>query len=1062
MQSSTEVLFGKMEILYENIFNLLNGFQQASLSNTNISIPIKNQDGTIKQIVINSFQQLQQELSRIDANFKSLINADNLSYTLESDGSISQQTKTSFINAEYLENFVIGDTCVADMVSHVDDLIFPNVKIPITINSKLNSDIYCKIFEISEGWENIGDNPTILDIDYLNQNGKIIYREVNRSLKLEKNQVKYFGKFTIESLKTISTNVFNILINDIKYTGINTIGNSIDLKVNDILVSKSGSSKYIINEIDKFLKTLIVTRISGSELLSVGIDALYFNETIIEKANVVGIPVKPAQSIVIFLSTENFKNISFPSIGIKINTIDYKIIYDNKTYTLDEFFSNYVTNFSEYLLALMNETSIPINLGILPQKPVLNATNFKVIQINKHLNNTKSLTDITTLNQNKQVIINDINFKQTTINQYQSDIDSQKYVSVADKTYKLNQITTLRQNINTLKTNLLNIAQDIDTTAIKDGLKNITPKYKIIGFWDIQNPIYSPLTQPQNIIKYEVNYRYLSNNTDTIENTSYNMVTNEGKSVSVVFSSWNDLQTQVLNKIINIEGKLIWETKPTDSVDIININQLAITINENESVEIKIRAISEAGYPISPIKSEWSEILRIDFPIDLKNSTISATINQNNIDLNKAEFDGILLNYGLLAHIAGTINESEKTYLHSAKDIASGQYTPEQKNISLDIVISSLFKQIKDLQTNEISNVLIKLIDFNNESFDITNNSTMELFAGNYLDNINILDTNTWGSIIRKKGYIKITNNNLVPIEIKTLIPGQQIFGNESAPLYYNVPIKNENSLNQEIKQVLYFRNIDVTNQVSDIFKLIKDALPDSLTYPNINDIANVIDSLKNIVYMSEDSIINICGLISNYSNNFVAFTKDHPFYNSNDQTKMITEFQRLKHYTDILKQQQYQSGLNYYYDELSQTYLYDNSKAIVGFDDNDFYAIGKNTCGAFLYPIINKSSTIKVIGDSTTSTLIIPKESEILIPFVYEYRMIDRLGVINGDKLFDATSTLQYGKKIGIDLLINNNLFKFDINVVSNLKTKIKVVDSLNISSVTSTFTGESKSILN
>ena len=1061
MQSSTEVLFGKMEILYENIFNLLNGFQQASLSNTNISIPIKSQDGTVSQIKINSFQQLQQELSRIDANFKSLINADNLSYTLESDGSISQQTKTSFINAEYLENFIIGDTCVADMVSHVDDLIFPNVKIPITIDSKLISDIYCKIFEISEGWENIGDNPTILDIDYLNQNGKIVYREVDRSLKLEKNQIKYFGKFTIESLKPISTNVFSVLLNSIKYTGINTIGNSIDLKINDILISKSGASKYIISEIDKFLKTLTITRIAGSELLSIGIDNLYFNETIIENGNIVGIPVKPAQNIVIFLSTENFKNISFPSIGIKINTTDYKIIYDNKTYTLDEFFSNYVTNFSEYLLALMNETSIPFNLGIIPAKPLLNAINFKVIQINKHLNNTKSLTDITTLNQNKQIIQNDISFKQKTIDQYQADIDSQKYVSVADKTYKLNQITVLRQNINTLKTNLLNVAQDIDTTAIKDGLKNITPKYKIIGFWDIQNPIYSPLTQAQNIIKYEVNYRYLSNNTDTIENTSYNMITNEGKSVSVVFSSWNDLQTQVLNKILNIEGKLIWETKPTDSVDNININQLAITINENESVEIKIRAISEAGYPISPIKSEWSEVLRIDFPIDLKNSNISSTINQNNIDLNKAEFDGILQSYGLLAHIAGTITESEKTYLHSAKDITSGQYTPEQKNISMDVAIASLFKQIKDLQTNEISNVLIKLVDFNNEVFDVTNNSTMELFAGNYLDNINILDATAWGSIIRKKGYIKITNSNLVPIEIKTLIPGQQIFGDTSAPLYYNVPIKNENSLNQEIKQILYFRNIDVTNQISDIFKLIKTALPDSLTYPNSEDMSNVVDSLKNIVYMSQDSIINICGLITDYSNNFVGFTKEHPFYNTDDQSNMISEFQRLKHYTDILKQQQYQTGLNYVYNEIKQIYEYNNLE-IVGFNDNDFYAIGKNTCGAFLYPIINKSSTIKVIGDSTTSTLIIPKESEILIPFVYEYRMIDRLGVINGNKLFDSTTLLQYSKKIGIDLLINNSLFKFDINVTSNLKSKIKVIDSLNISSVTSTFTGESKSILN
>ena len=106
--------------------------------------------------------------------------------------------------------------------------------------------------------------------------------------------------------------------------------------------------------------------------------------------------------------------------------------------------------------------------------------------------------------------------------------------------------------------------------------------------------------------------------------------------------------------------------------------------------------------------------------------------------------------------------------------------------------------------------------------------------------------------------------------------------------------------------------------------------------------------------------------------------------------------------------------------------------------------------------------STIQVVGDSTSSVLIIPKESEILIPFVYEYRMIDRLGVINGVKLFDTTTILEYSKKIGIDLLINNQAFKFDINVTSKLKSKIKTVDSLNITSITNNFTGESQSLLN
>ena len=1058
MENSVEVLFGNMELLYENIYNLLTGFQQATNSNSNIKVPIKKQDGTVEQVTINSFQQLQQELSRIDANYKSLVNADNLSYTLEADGSISQQTKTSFINAEYLDSFTFAENCTVDLTSNVDDLIYPKVKIPITINSTLKSDIFCRIYEINTGWDLIQDNPTILNIEYLYQTGKINYKEVDRSLKLEKNQINYFGKFTIESLTSTAPNVYTVVLNTIQYTGINTIGNSVDLKVGDIFVSNSGASKYIVNSIDKFQKILVITRIAGSETLTIGIDKLFFNETIVDDKNIVGVPVKPAQKIIIFLSTENFKNISFPSVGIKIDTTAYTVNYQNKIYTLDEFFSNYVTNFSEYLISLMNETSIPMNLGIIPDKPVLLSSNFKVIQANRHLNDNKTIQQIAELNKQKQLLQNSIEYKQLTITTTQTEIDTQKYKSLADKNAKLDSITSLKNSINVDKTNLLNISKDIDTNATKYGLKNVVPKYKIIGFWDIQTPMYSPLTQPQNIIKYEVNYRYLSKNVDTLDNTSYTMITNEGKSVSVAFSSWNDLQTKTLNKVSTVDGKLVWEVKPLDSVDEININQLAININDGESVEIKVRALSEAGYPIAPIKSEWSETIRIDFPTELIQTNIASTISQNTVDLNKAEFDNILQNYGLLSHVSGQIREAEKTYLHSAKDINSGQYTPEQKNIPLDTIIASLVNEINLLKNaDSINNVSLSLVDFNGESFVINNNTTMEVFAGNYSDSVDILDVTKYGSIIRKKGYIKIRNSNLVPIEIKSLVPGQSPFDvNNNNQGFYNFPVKIENSLLQTQKQILYFRETDLSGQSTNpIFKLVADKLPNSQTKPDDLDIINASDSDKNLFYYVPGGSPVKCKLSSNgygsstgnpAHNDFVCFTTEHPDMQlpSPNIDKLIADFERLKYYTANIKAQQYQTKYN--------------ADSIVGFSDNDFFAVGKNTCGAFLYPVISNIKSLQVVGDTTIATLIIPQNSELLVPFVYEFRMLDRFGNIDGINA-NLSTDLTYSKKMGISMLINNNIFKFDINVTSKLKSKIKTADSVNISSVTAAFNNEQPS---
>jgi len=1049
MKSSAEELFDNMSLLYKNIYSLLTAFQEASISqNSLITANIEKPDGSIENVTINSFQKLQQELTRLDSNFKSLLNSDNLSYVLDSDGSISQLTKTSFINAEYLENFVMeqGNNCFIDKTSVIDDLIFPNIKIPITIDSNLHSDIYCRTFEISQGWQEIPINPTIIDLEYLGSIGKVIFKEINRSLKLEKEQIKYFGKFTIENLSIdkISNNIFNIVLNEVKYTGINTIGNSIDLKIGDLLISKSGSSKYIINDIDKITKKLKITRIAGSEVLTTGIDTLYFNEILPSDKKIVGVPVRPLQKIVVFLSTENFKNISYPSKGIKIDTESYNVVYRNKTYTLDDFFANYVLNFSEYLTAFINDSTIPINLGIIPDKPVLESSNFKVVQINKHLNNSKSITEINELNSRKQSIQNDIEFKQTQINKTQIEIDTANFSNVAEKASKANLLITLRQDLLTLKTNLLSITRDIDNNAVKHGLKNTTPKYKLIAFWPIQTPMYSPMTKAQHIIKYEVNYRYLSKDADTLENTSYSMIDNTGKSISVVFSPWVELPTKTLYKTKNIDGDFTWKTEILDSVEEININQLAISINEGESVEVKIRAISEAGYPISQIKSEWSEIIRVDFPSELKQSNIISAISENNIDLNKAEFEGILQNHGLLTHIAGTIREGEKTFLHVAKDIASGQFTTEQKNIGLDVLLTTILKEISLFKTENSNNsVTVELIDFSNESFVVKNNTTMELFAGNYSDNLSLLDPTSWGSIIRKKGYIKIKNKNTIPIEIKTLVPGN-VFDATKAPGYYNVMVRGANQLSQESKQILYFRNVDLTNQPTEHFKLVSSKLENALTYPSpldIDDLALEID--RNILYMEEDNTLQICKLKDSYSTDFVAFTKEHPILESNKEL-LIGEFERLKLYSSNIKEKQYQS---------EYVPLEDN---LMGFDDNDFYAIGEKTCGAFLYPILSNKSSISVVGDTAIATLIIQRESEVLIPFVFEYRMIDRLGNINGLLNQDKNTPLSYEKKIGIDMLLNNELFKFDINVNCKLKSKIATIDSKNISSVIGKYIGE------
>lgn len=1053
MKTSAEQILENIEFLYENIYSLLTGFQKATDTNlSNITVPIKKRDGSIENLSINSFKTVLNELSRIDNNFKSLLNEDNISYIVNGDGSIGQVTKTSFINAEYLSNFKFGtdintasnsdvdSICIVDKTSTINNMIFPNVKIPIIIDSNIKTDILATVYNITDGFDSIPDNPTKLNIEYLIKQGTIVADEQTIKLSIEKEKVQYFGKFTVTNVIN-SGNNFEVTLNDTKYTGLNFIGNAINLKVDDILVTKNGMSKFKITEIDLFLNKVNLLRVSGSENITNGIDALLFNEVINTDTNIVGIPIQPNKKLVVFLSTENLKIIGYPSIGIKLNSATYKVNYESVTYTLDEFFSTYVTNFSEYLFSLIKETSIPYSLGIEPEKVVLDAVNFKVVQINRHLTNSKSSAELEELNSQKQKIKNSLEYNQTQINQIQNEVDTAKFKTTEEKNYRILKIQELKESKNVLEQNLLTVVRKLDNNAIESGLKNLKPKYRVLGSWPIQPPIYSPLTKPQNIIKYDIQYRYLSKNIDTVENTSMKMI-NNGKEISVTYSAWNPLESRTLKKVENSDGTLTWEIPILDSVDDININQVSIPIIEGESIEIKVKPITEAGYPISSKTTDWSEILRVDFPNDLIESNLSTIVSKNESDLKVSEFNNILKTSGILNHIQNQVQEAEKLFYHKSEDIASGFFTPEQKNIPLNIYLASLRNDIDILKNlDSIKNLTIELIDFNNEKYTIVNNTTMELSAGNYSDTINLLDSTKYGSIIRKQGFIKIKNNNQLPIELKSLVPGT-IFDNTSASNYYNVPVKTPTGLIQNNKQVLYFRNVDITGQNEDIFKLVKprqNPTPTKINPIYIN--TNVIESAKNVVYLDDDNNVKLCKLFPNADTDFIAFTKEHPNFNVNDYNTLIPNFQRLSLFTSSLKALQYQEEVDI------------NSTKGLGFLDEDFYSIGANSCGAFLYPVISNPNSISVIGNTIVSTLIIPKESEIIIPFIFEYRMIDRIGKVNGINNTTINDDLEYSKKIGIDLLINNEIFKFDINVSAKLKSSVAPIKSLNVNSVVAGF---------
>ena len=175
----------------------------------------------------------------------------------------------------------------------------------------------------------------------------------------------------------------------------------------------------------------------------------------------------------------------------------------------------------------------------------------------------------------------------------------------------------------------------------------------------------------------------------------------------------------------------------------------------------------------------------------------------------------------------------------------------------------------------------------------------------------------------------------------------------------------------------------------------------------------------------------------------------DHPLvakYLTNQSTankeNLVKEFERISYYNRYLKAATIQNA----YSEKRNT----------SFHEYDKFLVGQNSCGARLFPKFTSLQNIQVNGSSSNSIRILNTgdTNNILIPIVFQYRMMDALGNIDG-KMTDAVDNIEYSKKIGFDMIIGQQQFKFDIKVIANLRsnsitetnaTRVNtIVDSIN-----------------
>ena len=191
-------------------------------------------------------------------------------------------------------------------------------------------------------------------------------------------------------------------------------------------------------------------------------------------------------------------------------------------------------------------------------------------------------------------------------------------------------------------------------------------------------------------------------------------------------------------------GRYVWQAENIADGSQTNINQLDIAINKGEKVEIKVRSISEAGYPENPLRSPWSNSIIMEFPDTLATSNqIADLITMVNDDALTLTIQNNLESIGVTEHLNDTIPNSNSVngmyYKHIANNIA---YEETGINDNGTTVVNSISLQDKvekiDAQSAEARKIAAE------NAQNILNISTnMQKEHGRYNTSINQLEDTT-------------------------------------------------------------------------------------------------------------------------------------------------------------------------------------------------------------------------------------------------------------------------------------------------------------------------------
>jgi hypothetical protein len=167
------------------------------------------------------------------------------------------------------------------------------------------------------------------------------------------------------------------------------------------------------------------------------------------------------------------------------------------------------------------------------------------------------------------------------------------------------------------------------------------------------------------------------------------------------FSNWTEILTDVRKRYWDENSKQwYWKIEDVENADTPNINQLDIAIQANERVEIRIKAISEVGWPESLLESDWSNVLPVDFPDDLKDvlADNQFILQEASQDQTLVQMETTLTSKGFNKHIDDSIYVNQDYFAHMDKSIQVSIRGDQSSSMNLYQYLTYLTDKITKLE----------------------------------------------------------------------------------------------------------------------------------------------------------------------------------------------------------------------------------------------------------------------------------------------------------------------------------------------------------------------------